>query len=80
MLLCLVGLTNGRVTATVLTGAAQPVFMAGKMMFLFFVSALTVVLGLGLLYFPKLAFGLDLFPGGSLGLWNEIQTVFWDPK
>lgn len=63
-----------------LEGAAHPVVTAGNIMFLFMVSAIMAVLALGLLYLLKSAVGLDLFPGASLGLWSEVQTVIRGPK
>jgi hypothetical protein len=46
----------------------------GNFLFLFFALLLLVCFVLGSLYVLKSAFGLNIAPGFSLGVWDNIQS------
>ena len=53
---------------------SHPMTTIGNYLFLFLVLLLLVSFALGTLYVLKSAFGLNVAPGFSLGVWDSIQS------
>ena len=53
---------------------SHPMATIGNYLFLFLVLLLLVSFALGTLYVLKSAFGLNIAPGFSLGVWDSIQS------
>jgi hypothetical protein len=58
---------------------SHPLATLGNFLFLFFVVTLLVSFVFGALYVLKSAFGLNIAPGFSLGVWDSIQSEVGGP-